>query len=105
MGWKEDLREVEHNTDKVFIQLGSMERRQAAMNTKIDLVVRLVQEQMTRMSDRLIEMAMVNNGMGRDAAIHRRSLTEEAPTPPADLWQDNPENEWPPKGHDALNLP
>ncbi len=105
MGWKEQVESTSLNVASQHFDLKHLQRQQAAMNTKLDLVLKLVQEQMTRMGDRLIEMAMVNNGMGRDAAIHRRSLTEEASTPPVDLWQDTPENEWPPKNHDALNMP
>lgn len=105
MGWKEQVESTSLNVASHLIEIRHLQRQQAAMNTKLDLVVKLVQEQVTRMGDRLIEMAMVNNGMGRDAATHRRSLAEETVTPPQDLWQENPENEWPPKGFDALSMP
>ncbi|KKN17687.1 hypothetical protein LCGC14_0963460 [marine sediment metagenome] len=105
MGWKEDLKEIGIRTQGLQTHLGMLDRRQIMMNRKIDLVVKSIQDQMTRMGDRLIEMAMVNNGMGRDAAIHRRSLNEDPKESPSDLWEDNSETEWPPRGCDALNMP
>ena len=53
-----------------------------------------------KLSDKLVEMAMVNQGMGREAASHRRSQTVEDPIPPLDssdeLWDE---------GCDVITMP
>lgn len=108
MSWKESLAELDRRMDMMIRHLGTLQA--AVMNHSKE--VRLLRETVAkgnksadRMADRLIEMAMVNKGMGRDAAIHRRSLQDEAPLEQQDLWQESPEEEWPPKGFDAINMP
>ena len=57
------------------------------------------------LADRMIEMAMVRQGNSEMAATHRRTLSEQLVPDEADLWQDSPETEWPPPGHDAIAMP
>ncbi len=111
MSWKDDLKKLLegidglHQTLKVnqalivgnSKRLGVLEGRLKALETNQSRVA-------DRMGDRLIEMAMVQQGGTRDAAIHRRALDEGEPEQ-NDLWQESPETEWPPKGCDAINLP
>lgn len=112
MGWKETLVSLEEQVTRMNGMLRVMQG-QTALNTKKIEALRVAVEtsektrgqSADRMADKLIEMAMVNQGLGRDAAIHRRSQTIETPEQPSDMWQDTPGTEWPPKGCDALNMP
>lgn len=105
MSWKED----------VSSKLGTLERMvkvmagQTALNSKRIEAMRVMIEQSDktrsraadRMADRMIEMAMVNQGKAVEAAAHRRSL-EEGSEELGDPWQDSPETQWPPPGCDEL---
>ncbi len=60
-------------------------RKVEALRVTVEVQDRLVD----KLSDKLVEMAMVNQGMGREAASHRRSQTvENEPSPPDadELW-------------------
>ncbi len=61
-----------------------------------------------RMADRLIEMAMVHRGSAQSASVHRNAARLERPSemPEAtdDAWAET-QDDWPPKGHDTLNMP
>jgi hypothetical protein len=58
-----------------------------------------------RMADRLIQMSMSLGGDPRAAASHRQQarLDETVPSN-GDLWGEQ-ENDWPPKGHETMELP
>lgn len=64
-----------------------------------------------RMADRLIQMAMVNRGAFREAVAGQRVNaaldTAKAPFQNTDDWGQpfQAEEEWPPKGHVAMNIP
>lgn len=110
MSWKEDLATLVDRVDHLDKVMKYLHATMTVQSKKIDQLIRVVEaatnergQSMDRMADRLIEMAMVNKGMSRDAAIHRRSLGEQ--TQVQDLWQDSPDTEWPPKGYDALSMP
>jgi predicted nucleic acid-binding Zn-ribbon protein len=98
MGWKDELITANEKLDRLTKLLVVISRKVEDVERKVDHQSR----SSDRMADRLIEMAMVNKNMGREAVSHRRALEEETPS---DLWQDTPETEWPPKGHDALTMP
>ena len=108
MGWKEDQ---DLKLDKLgrllTIMLDKMKmngKRLDAMRVLLDDQIKNESRAADRMADRIIEMAMVNQGGAREAAAHRRTLDEKL-VEGADLWQDNPETQWPPPGHDAINMP
>ena len=112
MSWKEMLKKlccqmtaVETMLRVLQGQVAVNSKRMAALRTMIETSEKNKGQSVDRMADRLIEMAMVDKGMGRSAAIHRRSLQDEVPSEQQDLWQESPEEEWPPKGFDAINLP
>jgi hypothetical protein len=107
MGWKEDLKRTADGIarhDAILKGITSLLAAQSKRISELTHTVKTMSSAADRMADRLIEMAMVNNGAPRDASIHRRALQDEVPQEQADLWQDNPSTEWPPPGHDALNL-
>lgn len=112
MSWKETLTGLDEKittltrlVTSLHGQVAIHNKRVEALRVAIETSERSRSQSADRMADRLIQMAMVNNGMGRDAAIHRRAQRDEVPAEQGDLWQENPETEWPPKGHDALNMP
>ncbi len=93
---EEKLNKVIHSI--AILQASVMEgtRRIEAMSLVVDTQGKLVD----KLSDKLVEMAMVNQGMGREAASHRRSQTVEDPIPPLDssdeLWDE---------GCDVITMP
>jgi len=108
MSWKESLAELGTKMDMMIRHLGTLQASVMHYTKEIKALQEAVargNKSADRMADRLIEMAMVNKGMGRDAAIHRRSLSDDTPSEQQDLWQESPEEEWPPKGFDSINIP
>lgn len=112
MSWKETLTELDDKigtltrlVTSLHGQVAIHSKRVEALRVAIETSERTRSHSADRMADRLIQMAMVNKGMGRDAGIHRRAQRDEVPEEQADLWQEDPETEWPPKGLDALNMP
>ena len=111
MSWKEDLAEIKEQ-NQTMVHLLQVLQGQTAINGKriealkimIDSQVQNQSRAADRMADRMIEMAMVNRGSTVEAASHRRTLQESEPEG-TDLWQDNPETQWPPPGCDAINMP
>jgi hypothetical protein len=110
MGWKEDLSTLVSTVSHLEKTVKYLQTYIIAQTKKMGQLTQSVEtlrkergQSIDHMADRLIEMAMVNKGMSRDAAIHRRSLGEEPL--PQDPWQDSPDAEWPPSGYDALNMP
>lgn len=106
MSWKDDLRDVSAMSKQNFHRLAAMEKRQEVMNTKLDLIQRLVQDQVAKMADRVIEMAMVQQGGLSDANSHRRvaGLDDKIPEATEDIWADE-KDDWPPPGCAALEMP
>ena len=110
MSGKDDLKKSVGTLDLVTTQL-KVVIGQTALNSKrlIDLKSSMDQMQKTqsgsaeKMADRMIEMAMVNQGQSREAAGHRRSLDEHVEDT-TDLWK-NAGDDWPPTGCDAVNMP
>lgn len=108
MSWKDEIISKLHNLEKMVQVLSG----QIARNSKKteDLRIMVEQSEKTRsrsadrMADRLIEMALVNQGMGREAAAHRRSL-DEGTEKEGDPWQDLLETQWPPSGTDEVHMP
>ena len=110
MSWKEEFSEKLDELMKAIRALQSQvlmnSKRLETLAIEARSAERTRSKAQDRMADRLIEMAMVNRGQGRNAAIHRRSAADDVTSPEhGDLWQENEDTEWPPKGHDALNLP
>ena len=106
MKWRETLEVVEARTQVNRDLLEEIRHSQVAMGAKLDLVSRTFQEQISRLVDRIIEISMVNQGGLSDAVKHRHvarqddKVVEEKPDP----W-DEDSDEWPPPGHDVMNLP
>ena len=109
MSWKDDMVEMVKHLEKTIrvlqAQITIQGKRIIALRQFVGDAEKNRGQSADRMADRLIEMAMVNTGESRDAAIHRRSLGETVPPEQGDLWQESPETEWPPKGCDAVNMP
>ncbi len=111
MGWKEDLAHIVEDNERTQKLLIVLQGQMAMSNKKIEAMRVLLDEQIKnqsraadRMADRIIEMAMVNQGGAREAAAHRRTL-DEKPVEGEDLWQDDPNTQWPPPGCDAVSMP
>ena len=106
MDWKGTLLEGQADILKalkiVQAQLVAQGKEIRTLRAQMELVAKNKGESAERMADRLIEMAMVNKGLGRDASIHRRYVKDDKPE---DLWQDTPEKPWPPPGCDELRMP
>lgn len=111
MSWKEDITTLVDQNGRIM-KLLQVLQGQVAINSKRIEAMRVILDQSEktrsraadRMADRLIEMALVNGGMGREAAGHRRSL-EETPPEGTDPWQDSPETQWPPPGFTEVSMP
>jgi len=111
MGWKEDLTTIV-DQNRVLHKMVQLLQGQTAINGKrIENLKVLLDEQVKnqsraadRMADRMIEMAMVNTGRSVEAASHRRTLAEPQPGV-SDLWEENPSDQWPPPGCDAVQMP
>ncbi len=85
-------RQLEQKFDAVIHCIATLQASVMEGNRKIEAMSLVVDAQgklVDKLSDKLVEMAMVNQGMGREAASHRRSQTvvDEAPHPDSDeLW-------------------
>ncbi len=111
MGWKNNLEHISWAVQRIEKLLRVLQGQTAVNSKRIEAMRVLLDQQIKnqsraadRMGDRLIEMAMVNQGGSREAASHRRTL-DEKPVEEADLWQDNPETQWPPPNCDAIIMP
>lgn len=108
MSWRDDIISKLDSLEKMIQVLSG----QIAHNSKKteDLRIMVEQSEKTRsrapdrMADRLIEMAMVNQGQSATAAGHRRSL-DESTEKEGDPWQDSPDTQWPPPGCDVVSMP
>lgn len=111
MSWKDDITKIVAHMDTLERLLRVLQG-QTAINSKRIEAMRVIVDQAEktrsraadRMADRLVEMAMVNQGKSDMAASHRRTLNEEPPEG-TDPWQESPDTQWPPPGCDAMNMP
>lgn len=103
MGWKKDLSSLVVEVDILRIELATVRKSLLSVNAKLDLLTKTNQEQVTKMSDRLIEMAMVRQGFPAPASVHRNAARMEQSVEEPDNWTDD--DKWPPKGHVAMNMP
>lgn len=111
MSWKDDLEMMVKKVGEISGRLRVLQGQTAINGKRIEALKIMIDSQVQnqsraadRMADRMIEMAMVNRGSTVEAASHRRTLQESEPEG-TDLWQDNPETQWPPPGCDAINMP
>ena len=105
--WKDDLAGVREDLNATQKFMDSLYRQQVAMSTKLDLMHRLIQDQVAKMADRLIEMAMISQGgVGRkDANLHRQVANQDDQTPENDnIWGEH-KDDWPPPGTVSMELP
>ena len=110
MSWKEDITTLVEQNGRIVKMLQYLQAQVAINNKRVE-TMRAVMDQSEktrsraadRMADRLVEMAMVNQGNSREAAGHRRAL-EEVPEG-SDPWQDSPETQWPPPGCTEVSMP
>jgi len=110
MSWKDDLkdmadtsRQMENQLKAVMGHLALNEKRMIELKGSMDAMRTSQSRAADRMADRMIEMAMVNKGQGREAAGHRRSLDEHVEDT-TDLWK-NAGDDWPPPGCDSMEMP
>lgn len=110
MSWKDDLTKLVEQNEMFGKQLQDLRERIQVTNQSIAGLKILVEKRAInqdraadRMADRMIEMAMVKQGSPDMATAHRRTL-DESSQEGADLWQDNPETQWPPPGCDAIDM-
>lgn len=111
MSWKEDLTKIVEQNEKLMHMMAVIQgqgvlnaKRIEALKVILDSHMKGTSRSADRMADRIVEMAMVNQGKADMATAHRRTL-EETPVEGADLWQDSPETQWPPPGCDELRMP
>lgn len=111
MSWKDDLKQITEQNERLMHMMKVLQG-QGVLNAKRIEALKLIIDQQTeganrsadRMADRMIEMAMVNQGRSVEAASHRRTL-EESIVGGVDLWEDDPDSQWPPPGCDAVQMP
>ena len=85
--------------DRTQQQIDNLYELMSVVNSKLD-------NQVQKLLDRVIEMAMVNQGKPTEAAVHRthsdNSFSSE------DSWgvvsEQNPDDTWPPPGCDTMEL-
>jgi hypothetical protein len=112
MNWKEQIEKMSEQMETVTKLLRVLQG-QTAINSKRIEAMRVIVEQAEktrshaadRMADRMIEMAMVNQGKAVEAVSHRRSLEEGSQREEGDPWQDSPDTQWPPPGCDVISVP
>lgn len=98
--------------DGIEKTLALMQRQMVGLDLKLNKVTNHLDrmaaeknEAATRMADRLIEMSMVNQGGLRDATTHRNvTKSDTIPEATGDPWAEE-QDEWPPKGTDAIMMP
>lgn len=91
------------NATVMEMQISSVSRSLIAVNAKLDLLTKVNQEQVTKLADRLVEMAMVRQGSPGPASVHRSAARMEKPAEGPDLWES--EDKWPPEGHVSMEMP
>lgn len=105
MSWRQEITRLVGEVDMLNVRMANVSKSLVAVNAKLDLLTKTNQEQVTKLADRLVEMAMVQNGFSTPASVHRNAARmEQPPDPPGegpDLWEDK----WPPDGHVAINMP
>jgi len=112
MSWKDDLKRVVETLDLVTTQLkvtigqnALNDKRMIEVKAQLDAMQKTQARAVDRMADRMIELAMVNQGDSRSAAGHRRSLDENDHVEDTnDLWR-NTGDDWPPPGCDEVRMP
>lgn len=111
MSWKDDLSNIVEQNKKLMHMVAVIQgqevlaaKRMEALKVIIDQQIKGASRSADRMADRMIEMAMVQNGSPEMAATHRRTLDESLEAE-ADLWQDSLDTQWPPPGCDELRMP
>lgn len=99
---------VEGMLDSIIRFMNALDLAAVQTNKRLEALQATVESQnklIDKLADRLIQMAMVKQGMGREAAGHRRSEQTSGTAVDDDLWTEEKEGEWPPPGHDALTMP
>lgn len=73
-------KQLEDKLDLMTRHLGTLQASVVESNRKLEslrVVLESQSKSSEKMADRLIQMAMVNQGMGREAAGHRRAQQQE----------------------------
>lgn len=104
MSWKDDIKDTVARMDLLMKEIVILYQRIEKLETTLGRQVADQSRAADRMADRMIEMAMVRQGAPDMAATHRRTL-DEKPVEGTDLWQDSPEEQWPPPGCTEVRMP
>ncbi len=111
MSWKDDIVTMVEQNSRIAKLLQVLQGQTAINSKRIEAMRVLLDGQIKnqsraadRMADRMIEMAMVNNGKADMAATHRRTL-DEKDMEGADPWQDSLDTQWPPPGCTEIKMP
>lgn len=102
-----NYKQMEEKFDLMTCHIGTLQASIMEGNRKLEALRTVVESQSKladKLADKLVQMAMVNQGMGREAAGHRRAATEPSSVD-EDLWKDEKHAEWPPPGHDSITMP
>lgn len=113
MSWKEDIAKMVEQNDMIERLLRLLQGQVAINSKRIEAVRVLLDGQIKnqsrsadRMADRMIEMAMVNQGKPTEAAVHRTRSDNAFSS--QDAWavgsEQNPDDVWPPAGCDSMEL-
>lgn len=108
MAWKNDVIDrLDHlqrdlTTLKTFVV--AQGRLLSSLAEKVERLSSNQSRAADKMADKLIEMAMVQQGANKSASIHRRSQVDMMEEGHSDPWQEK-DNEWPPAGCDELRMP
>lgn len=106
MSWRQELKDMALEVTEIRTELTRIKRVEMSVNAKLDVLSRTIHEQLVRVVDRIIEMAMVNQGGRSDAVKHRHvaRLDDQTPEKTDDPWAEE-QDDWPPPGADVMNMP
>jgi len=89
-------------------ELGDLHREIIRLNEEIKSLKEQNYMMVSKMSDKVIEMAMVDRGRSRDAvAVRAQERMDSTPLHGEQDggWTEDGEEEWPPKGHIEVRMP
>lgn len=92
-------KQLSDKLDEMTRFIGALQAAVMEGNRKLETLRVVVDSQsklVDKLTDRLVEMAMVNQGMGREAAGHRRAQEDTSTPEPEELWDE---------GCDVLTMP
>lgn len=104
------LRDIDGRMESVDRQLGQllhlmadMVQLEGKLERRFDEIKVLVGRS-DKLVDRLLEMSMVQSGHPTEAVQHRAQTRIENQSTEREVWEDDEEDVWPPKGCDSMEM-